>query len=143
MLLPTRAKEPQRRRRKKRQLTRRCLWRLGSSRNLKRAHNPKVAGSNPAPATIDDEGLADAKAASPFLYPGIASCASLRSRRGLRRADGHYGPPKERLLACEPIDWYWRRRNSLAPSRDWGIKKFLRLILWRFGSAASAWRIPR
>src|SRR5437870_10302733 len=44
-------------------------------------HNPKVAGSNPAPATIDDEGLADAAAASPFrlprLYPGIGSPASL------------------------------------------------------------------
>src|SRR2546427_2048303 len=32
-------------------------------------HNPKVAGSNPAPATIDDEGLADAAAANPFVYP--------------------------------------------------------------------------
>ena len=39
------------------------------------AHNPKVAGSNPAPATMDGEGLADAKAANPFrlprLHPGI------------------------------------------------------------------------
>ena len=38
-------------------------------------HNPKVAGSNPAPATMDDEGLADARAANPFrlprLHPGI------------------------------------------------------------------------
>ena len=35
----------------------------------------KVAGSNPAPASMNDEGLADAKAANPFrlprLYPGI------------------------------------------------------------------------
>jgi hypothetical protein len=29
---------------------------LGLSSDLKRAHNPKVAGSNPAPATIDNEG---------------------------------------------------------------------------------------
>ena len=40
-------------------------------------HNPKGAGSNPAPATIDDEGLADAAAANPFrlpsLHPGIGS----------------------------------------------------------------------
>ena len=34
-------------------------------------HNPKVAGSNPAPATIDDEGLADAHTASPFRLPGL------------------------------------------------------------------------
>jgi hypothetical protein len=32
-------------------------------------HSLKVAGSNPAPATIDDEGLADAEAANPFRYP--------------------------------------------------------------------------
>ena len=29
----------------------------------------KVADSNPAPATIDDEGLADARTANPFVYP--------------------------------------------------------------------------
>ena len=38
-------------------------------------HNPKVAGSNPAPATMNDEGLADVAAANPFrlprLHPGI------------------------------------------------------------------------
>src|SRR5438876_1518821 len=40
-------------------------------------HNPKVAGSNPAPATMKNEGLADASAASRFrlprLHPGIGS----------------------------------------------------------------------
>jgi hypothetical protein len=39
------------------------------------AHNPKVVGSNPAPATMNDEGLADVEAANPFrlprLHPGI------------------------------------------------------------------------
>src|SRR5262249_7597578 len=39
-LLPTRAKEPQSRRRDKREFTRRSLWRVGSSVDLKRAHNP-------------------------------------------------------------------------------------------------------
>jgi hypothetical protein len=76
-LLPTRAKEAQRRRRQKRSFTRRCLWRVGCTLDLKRAHNPKVAGSNPAPATMNDEGLADASAANPFrlprLHPGIGS----------------------------------------------------------------------
>jgi len=50
-LLPTRAKEAQRRRREKHSFTRLSLWRLGSRVDLKRAHNPKVVGSNPAPAT--------------------------------------------------------------------------------------------
>jgi hypothetical protein len=36
-LLPTRAKEPQTRRRKNRLFTRRCLWLVGSSLDLKRA----------------------------------------------------------------------------------------------------------
>ena len=44
---------------------------------MKRAHNPKVAGSNRAPATMNDKGLADAKAANPFalprLHPGSGS----------------------------------------------------------------------
>jgi hypothetical protein len=35
------------------------------------SHNPKVAGSNPARATMHDEGLADAAAANLFVYPGI------------------------------------------------------------------------
>ena len=47
---------------------------------MERTHNPKVAGSNPAPATIDDEGLADARAANPFrlprLHPGIGQRAT-------------------------------------------------------------------
>ena len=45
---------------RKREFTRRCLWRLGSSLDLQRAHNPKVAGSNPAPATNGTDGLAAA-----------------------------------------------------------------------------------
>src|SRR5437660_5432962 len=52
-------------------------------------HNPKVAGSNPAPATMNDEGLADAEAASPFrlprLHPGIGMSAWLRRAAGKRR----------------------------------------------------------
>src|ERR1700752_1721227 len=55
-LLPTRAKQPRTRRRKQPYSTRRCLWRFGSSLDLKRAHNPKVAGSNPEPATTKSKG---------------------------------------------------------------------------------------
>jgi hypothetical protein len=42
---------------------------LATSFTSPRSHNPKVAGSNPAPATTNDDGLADAKAASPFCLP--------------------------------------------------------------------------
>src|SRR5882762_6009590 len=35
------------------------------------AHNPKVAGSNAAAATMNDEGLADAAAANPFRLPRL------------------------------------------------------------------------
>src|SRR6266849_4004202 len=44
-------------------------------RGLEPTHDPKAVGSNPAPATIDDERLADAGAADPLalprLHPGI------------------------------------------------------------------------
>jgi hypothetical protein len=36
-----------------------------------KAPNPKVVGSNPTPATMIDEGLADAGAANPFRLPGL------------------------------------------------------------------------
>jgi hypothetical protein len=55
------------------------------------AHNPKVAGSNPAPATIDDEGLADASAANPFRLP--------RLHPGIRCAN----PMSEPILCCPSI----------------------------------------
>ena len=45
--------------------------------------------ANPAPATIDDEGLADAKAASPFrlarLHPGIGFGGAAVAARELAR----------------------------------------------------------
>src|SRR5437870_5901561 len=62
---------------------------VGCRGGLAWAHNPKVAGSNPAPATMNDEGLADAEAASPFrlprLHPGIGMSAWLRRAAGKRR----------------------------------------------------------
>src|SRR5437667_1668917 len=63
---------------------------VGGSRGLAWAHNPKVAGSNPAPATMNDEGLADAVAAtSPFrlpprdVRPGILQARGQGNRRAL------------------------------------------------------------
>ena len=65
------------------------MWRLGSSLDLKRAHNPKVAGSNPAPATIENEGLADVEAANRFrlprLHPGIGWAWPLAIRPIIRQ----------------------------------------------------------
>ena len=48
----------------------------------------KVAGSNPAPATMKNEGLADAAAANPFVYPDfsqeVADCVASGTNRRLR-----------------------------------------------------------
>jgi hypothetical protein len=61
------------------------IWLAGfvGPRCLNSPHNPKVAGSNPAPATMNDEGLADVAAASPFrlprLHPGIGSSVGTNS----------------------------------------------------------------
>src|SRR5438132_11620198 len=53
------------------------LVRLGCCDARIYPHNPKVAGSNPAPATMKNGGLADVAAANPFrlprLHPGIGS----------------------------------------------------------------------
>jgi len=58
----------------------------GCRHGLKPTHNPKVAGSNPAPATNDDEGLKDAAAANPFrlprLHPGIGLALTSRTKVG-------------------------------------------------------------
>jgi hypothetical protein len=51
----------------------------GCRQSPETTHNPKVAGSNPAPATMENEGLVDAAAANPFrlprLHPGIGHVA--------------------------------------------------------------------
>ena len=103
-LLPTRAKAAQSHLRQNREFTRRCLWRVGSSLDLKRAHNPKGAGSNPGPATTKNEGLADAAAANPFVYPERLPLlpdmsALLRSSRAARRVLRMCDVPEEQW--CE------------------------------------------
>src|SRR5262249_55791522 len=40
------------------------------------AHNPKVAGSNPAPATIHDRALEDGQSPRPFVRQGFAKGVS-------------------------------------------------------------------
>jgi len=75
------------------------LWRVGSRLHLKRAHNPKVVGSNPTPATMNDEGLADAAAPlTPFVYPDFTQeLVCRRPARNVflgdsrRRGEGHDG----------------------------------------------------
>src|SRR2546428_10717141 len=119
---------------------------VGCSRGLAWAHNPKVAGSNPAPATIDDEGLADAATANPFrlprLHPGIGRRApSLSAEEAATINEGFVEqhtvlPIREAgqlaMLepACEPsslarpadqlLDWSWKSRlkvQQLGPKR--------------------------
>ena len=82
-LLPTRAKEIQVRRRLERQFTRLSLWPIGSSVDLKRAHNPKVAGSIPAPATIENRALEDVNPPRPFVREGFATGYCPQSENGL------------------------------------------------------------
>jgi len=91
------------------------------------SHNPKVAGSNPAPATIDDEGLADAKAASPFRLPRPHPGIGFRFHPG---SSG--GPPFDqwrrpgawwcRGCGCQPSAsqrsrWHTRLNRALANRR--------------------------
>jgi hypothetical protein len=70
-------------------------------------HNPKVAGSNPAPATMDDEGLADAGAANPFalprLHPGIGLPA--------------WTPPHRTVVAQRRTSSPRREADGVDPSR--------------------------
>src|SRR5437879_9799225 len=63
-------------------------------------HNPKVAGSNPAPATMNDEGLADAAAANLFRLPRLHPGIPLRRpwlRHLMPRAPRSPGPPDPEL----------------------------------------------
>ena len=61
------------------------------SPKLSWANNPKVAGSNAAPATMKNEGLADAAAASPFrlprLHPGSCFAGLAPARDAAARID--------------------------------------------------------
>src|SRR5207244_8405091 len=72
-------------------------------------HNPKVAGSNPAPATMNDEGLADATAASPSrlprLHPGITiTLSSETSHTPWRRHR-----PSALRVRCRSGGWFGGR----------------------------------
>ena len=75
------------------------LVRLGCCDARIYPHNPKVAGSNSAPATMNDEGLADATAANPFrlprLHPGIDSALG---------GTGVACPVLRRVFACRVSD---------------------------------------
>jgi len=57
----------------------------------------KVVGSNPTPATMKNEGLADVEAANPFRFPPHETRARLARLRG---------------LASEPFGWNHRLRDG-------------------------------
>src|SRR5262245_11148513 len=96
--------------------------RWGTSRQVL-PHNPKVVGSNPTPATMNDEGLADASAANPFrlprLHPGIGNSSSQR--------------PDLRLRPLQPV-----RHPHLAVHRRRGGEVLLRLLALARASAELA-----
>src|SRR5438309_10539327 len=75
-------------------------------------HNPKVAGSNPAPATMDDEGLA-VFAADPFVVSGpvctrcTASAMTLATRWPFSPADRASAPPLHEHQASERSSVVW------------------------------------
>ena len=58
-------------------------------------HNAKVVGSNSTPATMDDEGLADAGAANPFVYPDftleLVPASSGSPGHGMPNVAPHWG----------------------------------------------------
>ncbi len=83
------------------------------------AHNPKVAGSNPAPATIGDEGLADGAAANPFrlprLHPGIGLAVGRSTCFGY--VPGFSTPPLGRFLLLEAAARVPGSMAQMAPAR--------------------------
>ena len=50
-----------------------CLWRVGCGDSSERAHNPKVAGSNPAPATTKSR----ASGTSPEALGAFCPCSQV------------------------------------------------------------------
>ena len=85
-------------------------------------HNPKVAGSNPAPATIDDEGLADAAAASPFrlprIHPGIASAREDRPDQTRQHDKADDGRDRDPGMAANPARDMTRHGATLPADLD-------------------------
>jgi hypothetical protein len=98
-LLPTRGKEGQGDAVRRSNFTRRCLWLLGPGPDLKRAHNPKVAGSNPAPHLADhkrDKGL-EPKRPNPFVV-SIRRDGPVGRERGRRLPHGVPGALRTLVL---------------------------------------------
>jgi hypothetical protein len=106
-----------------------------------RSHNPKVAGSNPAPATMSEEGLADVEAANPFRLPNFTQKQSRRAAPCVlavitlaHRSSPGAGAPKP----TKPSAWACDSRNDVrrAGSDKAASRKSLRSDLG--GGAESA-----
>ena len=71
-----------------------------------RAHNPKVAGSNPAPATIEHAGQAPLLGVGPSVVRARRSDFYCASTVGFRECPGQgviVGPPTRRSSACRAV----------------------------------------
>src|SRR5215470_9648559 len=104
------------------------LARYGGSHHWPSPHNPKVAGSNPAPATMNDEGLADAAAASPFRLPRLHPGIGKRNARVPRLNDDVLRPTRKGALsprAQNPIEMEGTTRQheerGSAPCWNFGV----------------------
>jgi hypothetical protein len=111
-----------------------CLWRVGSSLDLKRAHNPKVAGSNPAPATTEAVETKGAERFGPF--------GALR--RTMKVFDGRARtPPVSRLILSSrnrpkrdarlAREWCWLKRRFIEVSQGSRNAVSDRGLRWRIG----------
>ena len=69
-------------------------------------HNPKVVGSNPTPATMNDEGLADVEAANPFRYPNFTQelkTAQVSSLNSVVALSSQYVIPISRYIVIAAV----------------------------------------
>ncbi len=60
-------------------------WSARVNKSLKATHNPKVPGSNPAPATLDGEGVSGPLSTGADLLPLTENLSRTVIRKGRRR----------------------------------------------------------
>ena len=108
-------KSPKSHWREKRQFTTRCLWRVGSGAQSGMAHNSKVVGSNPTPATNEV-----ARLQSSISRPGPPNVTQNVTRPRPTSPQRCPGRPRSRSRTAG------RRSRSCRPSASWRPSEALR-----------------
>ncbi len=83
-----------------------CAGVTGTRRHVTwSAHNPKVAGSNPAPATNEIAGKARCESAGPSACGAENGAATrrIRRRRGAAEPEGRAFSPRNATCSCRPV----------------------------------------